>query len=302
MDAFRQIEAFVAVVQAGSYVKAAQRLDTSKAVLSRLVLELEARLSTRLLHRTTRRLSLTETGAAYYERCRQILDDLKEADAAASAATAQAAGRLRINAPLSFGNLHLAPLWGEFLKLHPRVELDITLTDRVVDLVEEGFDLAVRIAQAGRLPGSSLVARRLAGDRIVLCASPGYLRAAPPLARPDDLADHRVMAYSWWSGGDVWTFRDAQERSASVTVQPCLRTNSGDTCRAAALADQGVIFQPAFLVGPDLRAGRLVELLPGWQGPRLDLHALYPSRTHLPGKVRAMVDFLAGAFQQPGWQ
>ena len=302
MDALRQIEAFVAVVRAGSYVKGAERQETSKAVLSRQVLELETRLGTRLLNRTTRRLSLTETGAAYFERCVQILDDLREADAAAGATTATARGRLRINAPLTFGNLHLAPLWGEFLKLHPAVELDITLTDRVVDLVEEGFDLAVRIAPTGRLPSSSLVARTIADDRIVLCASPGYLRGAPALTHPADLAAHAVMAYAWWSGGDSWQFAGPDGAAADVTVRPRLRTNSGDTCRAAALADQGVIYQPAFLVGPDLRAGRLVELLSDWRGPTLDIHAVYPSRTHLSGKVRAMVDFLAQAFVQPGWR
>lgn len=302
MDALRQIEAFVAVVRAGSYVKAAERQETSKAVLSRQVLELEARLGTRLLNRTTRRLSLTETGAAYYERCVQILDDLREADAEAGATTATARGRLRINAPLTFGNLHLAPLWGEFLKLHPAVELDITLTDRVVDLVEEGFDLAVRIVPAGRLASSTLVARPIAADHIVLCASPAYLRRAPALAHPSDLAAHAVMAYAWWSGGDTWQFTGADGAFAEVTVRPRLRTNSGDTCRAAALADQGVIYQPAFLVGPDVRAGRLVELLPGWRGPALEIHAVYPSRTHLSGKVRAMVDFLAAAFDQPGWR
>lgn len=302
MDALRQIEAFVAVVRAGSYVKAAERQETSKAVLSRQVLELEARLGTRLLNRTTRRLSLTETGAAYYERCVQILDDLREADAEAGATTATARGRLRINAPLTFGNLHLAPLWGEFLKLHPAVELDITLTDRVVDLVEEGFDLAVRIVPAGRLASSTLVARPMAADHIVLCASPAYLRRAPALAHPSDLAAHAVMAYAWWSGGDTWQFTGADGAFAEVTVRPRLRTNSGDTCRAAALADQGVIYQPAFLVGPDVRAGRLVELLPGWRGPALEIHAVYPSRTHLSGKVRAMVDFLAAAFDQPGWR
>lgn len=302
MDALRQIEAFVAVVRAGSYVKAAERQDSSKAALSRQVLELEARLGTRLLNRTTRRLSLTETGAAYFERCVQLLDDLREADAEAGATTATARGRLRINAPLTFGNLHLAPLWGEFLKLHPAVELDITLTDRVVDLVEEGFDLAVRIVPAGRLASNSLVARRIATDRILLCASPGYLRSAPALAHPSNLAAHAVMAYAWWSGGDSWQFTGPDGATADVNVRPRLRTNSGDTCRAAALADQGVIYQPAFLVGPDVRAGRLVELLPGWRGPSLDIHAIYPSRTHLSGKVRAMVDFLAAAFDQPGWR
>lgn len=301
MDAFREIEAFVAVVQAGSYARAAERLDTSRAVLSRRVLDLETRLGTRLLQRTTRRLSLTETGSAYFERCRQILDDLREADAEAGATTAQPAGRLRINAPLTFGNLHLAPLWGEFLKLHPRVELDITLTDRVVDLVDEGYDLAVRITAGEQLPGGSLVARRLASDRMVLCASPAYLRGAPPLNHPRELVAHAVMAYAWWSGGDTWRFDGPNGDTAAVAVRPRLRTNSGDTCRAAALADQGVIWQPAFLVGADLQAGRLVALLPEWQGPRLGVHAVWPSRRHLPGKVRAMVDFLAAAFRLPGW-
>ncbi len=299
MDTLRQIEAFVAVVQAGSFVGGADRLGSSRAVVSRLVIELEARLGTRLLNRTTRRLSLTDAGSEYFERCRHILDDLQEANEAASASAATPRGRLRINAPLTFGNLHLAPLWGEFLKLHPQVELDITLTDRVVDLVDEAFDLAVRIA---RLQGSTLVSRRLASDRVVLCASPAYLHAAPPIRRIEDLADHSAIAYSWWSGGDVWTFEGPDGAPVSVTTHACLRANSGDTCRAAALADQGVIFQPAFLVGPDLQAGRLVEILPQFRGPALDIHAVYPGRRHVPGKVRAMVDFLVEAFRQPGWK
>ena len=228
MDQLRQIEAFAAVVQAGSFVKAAGRLGTSKAVVSRLVQELEAQLATRLLNRTTRRLSLTDSGSEYFERCRQILDDLAEANAVASAATTHPVGRLKINAPLSFGNLHLAPLWGEFLKLHPQVELDITLTDRVVDLVDEGFDLAVRIS---RLASATLVARQLSGARMMLCASPTYLRHAPAITALQDIAGHPVMAYSWWSGGDVWAF-DGPQGPASVTTRPCLRTNSGDTCRA----------------------------------------------------------------------
>lgn len=299
MDQLRQIEAFCAVVHNGNFVAAATRLGTSRAVVSRLVIELEGHLGTRLLHRTTRKVSLTDSGSAYYERARQILDDLAEANAAASATTARPTGRLRINAPVTFGNLHLAPLWGEFLKLHPQVELDITLADRMVDLVDEGYDLAVRI---GRPQSSSLVARGLATDRVVLCASPGYLALAPAIQRIEDIADHSVVAYSLWSGGDAWTFTAPDRRSVSVPVHPCLRANSGDTCRAAALADQGVIFQPAFLVAPDLAAGRLVEILPQYRGPVLDIQALYPSRQHVAGKVRAMVDFLVAAFRQPGWK
>ena len=278
------MQAFVAVVQAGSFVAAAERLDTSKAVVSRMVLELEARLGTRLLNRTTRRLSLTDAGNDYVERCRQVLEDVADANAAASQGASHISGRLKINAPLSFGNLHLAPLWGEFLKLHPLVELDITLTDRVVDLVEEGFDMAVRIAQQS---SSSLVSRTLAHDRMVLCASPHYLRQAAPIEALADLAQHSVMAYSWWSGGDEWRFEDAQGKPHSVVTRPRLRANSGDTCRAAALADQGVIYQPQFLVGEDLRAGRLVPVLPALHGPARCLRLGYTTWMPMAGPCKA---------------
>lgn len=298
MDMFRQLEAFHAVVQAGSFVGAAERLGISKAAVSRLVLELEARLHTRLLHRTTRRLSLTDTGADYAERSRHILEDLEQANAAASAGAVRVAGTLKINAPLTFGNLHLAPLWGEFLKLHPDVELDVTLTDRVVDLVEEGFDLAVRIT---RQPDSSLVSRQIATDHMLLCASPAYLARHAPIQKLQDLQAHSVMAYSWWSGGDQWVLRDAADAEQRVTTHARLRANSGDTCRAAALADQGVIYQPGFLVADDIRHGRLLQLLPQLRGAPIAIHAVYPTRKHLPGKVRAMVDFLVSAFQIPAW-
>ena len=297
MDQLRQIEAFVAVVQNGSFVAAAEKLGSSKAVLSRLVLELEAALDTRLLNRTTRRQSLTEAGTDYFERSRKILDDLAEANLAASAGTARPVGRLRINAPVSFGNLHLAPLWGGFLQQYPDVTLDITLSDRVVDLVEDGCDLAIRIA---RLPDSSLVSRQLASTRIVLCASPAWLQRQPPLTRIEDIAAHPVIAYNYWSGGDVWTFEGPQGK-VEVITQARLRSNSGDTCLAAALTGQGLILQPDFIVGPDLKAGRLVEVLPQYQAPVLAIHAVYPSRQHLSVKVRRMVDWLAAAFEVPGW-
>jgi DNA-binding transcriptional LysR family regulator len=297
MDLFRQMQAFVAVVQGGSFVKAADRLGTSKAVVSRLVLELEAQLATRLLNRTTRRQSLTEAGADYFERSRKILDDLTEANLAASAGTARPVGRLRINAPVSFGNLHLAPLWGGFLQQHPDVTLDITLSDRLADLVEDGFDLAIRIAH---LPDSSLISRPLASTRVVLCAAPAYLAQHAPLARIQDLAVHTVVAYSYWSGGDVWAF-EGPNGPVQVTTQARLRSNSGDTCLAAALAGQGLILQPDFIVGADLKHGRLVEVLPQYRAPLLAIHAVYPSRQHLSVKVRRMVDYLATAFEQPAW-
>jgi len=298
MDQLRQMQTFVAVVQAGSFVGAAERLNTSKALVSRMVLDLEAHLGTRLLNRTTRRLSLTDTGTDYVERCQQILEEVADADALASQGASHVSGRIKVNAPLTFGNLHLAPLWGEFLKLHPQVELDITLTDRVVDLVDEGFDMAVRIARQTR---STLVSRTLTHDRMVMCASPGYLRSASSIDGIEDVARHSVMAYSWWSGGDEWQFEDATGKQRSVLTHPRLRANSGDTCRAAALADQGIIYQPQFLVGEDLRTGRLQRVLPHLRGPDIAISVVYPSRKHLPGKVRAMVDFLVAAFQTPAW-
>lgn len=298
MDQFRQMEAFVAVVQGGSFVKAGERTGSSKAMVSRLVLELEARLGVRLLNRTTRRQSLTEAGVAYFERCQKILDELADANAAASANTIQPVGRLRINAPVSFGNLHLAPLWGPYLQQYPQVSLDVTLSDRMVDLVDEGYDLAIRIA---RLPDSSLVAQRLASTRLVLCASPGYLKRRPAIRQLEDITIHTVIAYSYWSGGDIWSFEGEGGR-IDVPTQPRLRTNSGDTCLAAALAGQGLILQPTFIVGPALKDGRLREVLPRFRAPTLDIQAVYPSRQHLSVKVRRMVEFLAAAFDNPAWE
>ena len=296
MDQFKEIESFVAVAQLGSFVKAADKLGLSKAMVSRYVSELEARLGVRLMQRTTRRLSLSDAGAEYLQRCVQILGELQDANAAVSATAVQAQGLLKITAPLTFGIRHLAPLWGEFLRVHPRMELEVNLNDRMVDLIEEGYDLAVRI---GQLSSSSLIARRMATTRLVLCASPRYLQQAQPITDLDDIARHDVIAYTYLASGEQWHFSGPQG-ARSVEVHPRLRSNSGDTCRAAALADQGIVFQPSFLVGEDLKAGRLVEILPQYAGPELDISVVYPSRQHLSHKVRAMVEFLSAAFAQAG--
>lgn len=296
MDQFKEIEAFVTVAQLGSFVKAADKLGLSKAMVSRQVSELEARLGVRLMQRTTRRLSLSEAGSEYLQRCVPILAELEEANAAVSATAVQAQGLLKVTAPLTFGIRHLAPLWGEFLRVHPRVALEVNLNDRVVDLIEEGYDLAVRIGQLGP---SSLIARRIASARLLLCASPRYLQRAAPIRALADLAQHDVISYSYLATGEQWRF-SGPGGAHSITVHPRLRSNSGDTCRAAALADQGLIFQPDFLVGDDLRAGRLVPVLPQYEGPTLDISVVYPSRHHLSHKVRAMVEFLAAAFAQAG--
>lgn len=292
------MESFVAVVEAGSFVAAAESLRVSKAAVSRNVIELETRLGARLLQRTTRRLSLTEAGRAYYARCRQILAELDEADSAVGMVTGHPVGRLRVNAPFSFGILHLGPLWGQFMERYPDVELEVSLSDRFVDVVEEGFDAVIRIS---RLQDSSLVYRRLATTRIIACASPQYLARRGTPERVADLAGHAVIAYSYASQGDVWKFV-TEHGEQEVATHARMRTNNGDICRAVALAHQGIVLQPDFLVGDDLAQGRLVAILPGARVPEIGIYVVYPSRKHLSVKVRALVDFLAAAFEKPAWQ
>jgi len=245
MDRFLEMQTLVAVVDAGSFVKAADSLGLSKAAVSRYVADLEARLGVRLLQRTTRRLSLTEAGQVFYTRSKELLAGVDEAEAELTSRSGAASGLLRINAPVTFGILHLAPLWGLFRSQYPDVALDLTLADRVVDLVEEGYDMAIRIAT---LPSSTLVSKRLASTRMLLCASPAYLAAHGTPLHPRELAGHAVIAYTYWAAKDEWHF-DGPEGTVSVTTRPCIHANNGDTCRAAALAHQGIILQPSFLVG-----------------------------------------------------
>ena len=222
---------------------------------------------------------------------------MAEAEAELSAHSGEAIGQLRVNVPVSFGLLHLAPLWPAFMQLHPKVILDVTLADRLVDLVDEGYDLAVRIA---RLQASSLVSRQLTSTRMILCASPQYLHQHGMPAHPSEIAQHAVMAYTLLSMGDQWAFEGPQG-SVSVKVTPRMRTNSGDTCVAAAVQHQGIVLQPSFLVGAHLASGALVEVLPLYRSIELGVYAVYPSRKHLTPKVRVLIDFLAEAFRMRGW-
>ncbi len=287
------MEVFVAVVEAGSFVGAAERLGLSTAAVSRQVRALETRLDTRLLHRTTRRLSLTEEGRQFQLGAQAALEVLREAEDEISASRGEARGRLRLNVPVSFGLLRLAPLWPDFMRLYPGVVLDITLSDRLVDLVEEGYDLAVRI---GRLSGSSLVARRLGGAGLKLCAAKAYLAERGWPSHPADLARHATISYSLFSAGTRWLF-DGPEGEVTVRIAPVLQSNSGDTCVAAAIAGLGIVLQPDFLVESPLAAGELIELLPDHTARSLDIHAVFPAREHLPRKTRAMVDFLVERLQ-----
>jgi DNA-binding transcriptional LysR family regulator len=289
MDRLRALEVFVEVVKRDGFARAAEALDTSPANVTRYISDLEAHLQTRLLNRSSRKMSLTSSGEALFERAKSILDDVAEAEAIVSSAALQPHGLLRINAPLSFGVLHLAPLWAKFMRLYPEVQLDVSLIDRVVDIVEEGYDMAVRISRTG---SASNVARKLATSRNVLCASPEYIQQRGMPQTPAELLQHDGIGYSYAANADEWPMLDAAGQQHTVKMPCAMHTNNGDTARAAALGGLGIIWQPTFLVGADLRAGRLQRVLPDYHMPDMDVLAVYPSRRHLSAKVRVMIDFL----------
>jgi DNA-binding transcriptional LysR family regulator len=294
MDKVQEMGSFVAVVEAGSFIGAADATGFTKAAISRHVADLERRLAVRLMHRTTRRLSLTDEGRVFYARAKEVLAAIAEAESEITVRSSEATGLLRITAPLTFGVLHLAPLWPRFIEANPKVSLDITLSDRVVDLVEEGYDFAVRIST---LPSSTLVSRQLGKTRMILCASPAYIAKHGAPATPSELAQHLVLAYSYWPD---WQFR-RDGVIHKVTVRSILRSNNGDTCRVAALAGQGITLQPDFIVGRDVCVGDLIELLPEYDVADIGIHAVYASRKHLSVKVRRLIDFLADALKDADW-
>jgi DNA-binding transcriptional LysR family regulator len=297
MDKYQEMRSFAAVVDAGSFVGAADALDTSKAAVSRHVADLERRLGARLLNRTTRKLSLTDDGQTFYHQCTEIIGAIDDAECELNSRSAEVSGLVRISAPVTFGILHLAPLWGTFLNQHPKVTLDVSLSDRTVDLVEDGFDLAIRVSRA---PQPNLIARKLASTRMILCASPQYLKRHGTPKRPQDLAEHDVISYSYWYTRDEWEF-DGPDGPVAVKTHPRLHANSGDTCRAAALQHQGIIFQPSFLVHGDIHSGELKEILPTYKSADLGVYAIYSSRRQLPLKLRNLIDFLVVAFTKPVW-
>jgi DNA-binding transcriptional LysR family regulator len=300
MDRLRAFEVFATVVTKGSFVKAADALDTSPANVTRYVNELEAHLSTRLLNRSSRKLSLTESGTALYERSRAILDDVAEAEAIASHGALNPRGKLRINAGVTFGIKHLSPLWPVFMKKYPEIDLDIDLIDRVVDMVEEGYDLTIRVSQTAS--PANLVAKKLATSRNLVCAAPAYLKEHGRPKTPQDLSRHACLGFSYAATGDEWHFTGKDGKAIRTRVTCAFHTNNGETLRAAALAGHGIIRPAAFLVGEDIRAGRLVRLLSDYEISDTDLLALYPSRRHVSAKVRVMLDFLGAAFKgTPPW-
>jgi len=298
MDRFQAIAAFTKVVETGSFARAADRLGISVSAVSRQVAELESHLDARLLNRTTRRLSLTESGRAFHERCVQLLSDLEEAEQSAHAGTVSPRGTLRVTCGVTFGERHLAPAIAELTARHPELHFHVELSDRVVDLVDEGFDAAVRIGQTG---SQNLVARKVGVTRLVCCAAPSYLERRGEPKKPEDLAQHNCLSYEYAPQRDVWPFRDRAGRDRSVRISGPLRANSGRFLAALAAQGLGITLEPDFIVGPDVREGRLVTLLRGFETPPGNIYVAYPSRRHLSGKVRAFAEFLAERFARAEW-
>jgi DNA-binding transcriptional LysR family regulator len=295
-DALEGLATFVAVVEQGGFAAAARSLGTTTSAVSKQVNRLEARLKTRLLQRTTRRLSLTEAGEALLSHARRALAEAAAGHEAVIQLGAEPRGLLRVTTPMSFGILHIAPAIAPFLAAYPEVRVEMVLEDRLQDLIAGGFDLAIRI---GELGGSgSVVARRLAAATGVLCASPAYIARRGMPQAPADLLAHDTLLYTYGAGGSDWTL-DGPAGPARISVTPRLLSNNSLALRAAALAGAGVLRVPAFVVGEDLAAGRLQRVLPDWRLPSLDVHAVYPGRSYLPLKARVFVDFLQARLGEP---
>ena len=294
MDSVAGMRIFTRVVETGSFSAAGRQLGSAPSSVSRQIGELEDDLGARLLHRTTRKLSLTEAGRLYYERASKILVDVDEAKLAVSQTGGAPSGILRLTVPASVGRLHIAPALAAFHERFPAVQVALSVTDRLIDLVAEGFDLAIRV---GTQRDSSLIARKIGAARRIVCASPSYLRAAGAPKVPADLANHGCLTFRAHAGSNVWRFR-GPGGAAQVRVSGSLFATDGEVLTAAAVAGLGLILVPEWLVGVELKRGGLREVLRQFEAvpQSTPLYAVYPHQRHLPPKVRAFVDFLAQRF------
>jgi len=298
MDRLRSMQIFVEVTRAAGFSAAATRLGLSRAQVSKSVMQLEQHLGTRLFNRTTRRISLTDVGNAYLERCIDILQEIEETEAVAAAQTREPRGRLTMSAPTSFGILHLQQALPAYLRQHPQVQVSLNLADRFIDVVDEGFDLVIRIAA---LEDSTLIARQLAPCQRLLCAAPAYLEQHGIPQVPQDLALHHCLVYSNELKPDSWRLQ-GPGGIESVRVNGPVCADNGDILRASAVAGLGITLLPTFIVGADLQAGRLQQVLADYRPPTISIYAVYPSRRYLSARVRSFVDFLAAYFgERPEW-
>lgn len=299
MDQLAALRALRKVVELGSFTAAAEALGLSHTAISRQVAQLETKLGSQLLNRTTRRFALTEAGKQYYEACKQILDALDAADRAVSEHQARPAGTLRINAPMAFGTLELAEWLPDFLALYPELNVDLVCNDRIVDLIEDGFDVALRLTR--ELPDSTLIVKRLATSEVLLVASPAYIARHGAPQTPQDLLSHNCMTYTQVLRPQDWSFTGQDGVEHTVAVRGTLQANTGIALRTAALRGLGIATTASFIVHADLKAGTLLKLLPDYALKPRELYALYPQNRHLSPKVRAFVDFAAEVYRERRW-
>ncbi|MBL6958396.1 MAG: LysR family transcriptional regulator [Rhodospirillales bacterium] len=298
MDTLSGMAVFAKVVESGSFTAAARELGVSKSSVSKQVSKLEDRLGARLLNRTTRRLNPTEAGTAFYQHAARIVTEAEAAEEAVMNLHTAPRGTLRVNAPMTFGTLHLAQALPAFLSGYPELSIDIDFNDRLVDLVEEGYDVAIRIA---KLPDSSLIARKLAPARLALCASQEFWSVHGLPQHPSDLAGYNCLLYTYVSGGNMLYFR-GPDGPISVPVKGRIRANNGEALAKAAVGGMGVYLGPTFIIGEQLKNGSLIAALEDYQLPDLSVYAVYPHSRHLSAKVRVFVDFMAAYFgPDPYW-
>ena len=299
MDQLTGMRVFLAIVDKGGFAPAADSLGMSKTMVSKHLAAIEDRLGVRLLNRTTRKIGLTEIGTEYFRRCQDILQLIDEADGHLLESAGHPRGLLRVNAPVNFSELHLAPSIGDYRRKYPDVELDLVVNDQVIDLIEEGFDVAVRV---GRLKDSSLIARRLAPARLVLAASPAYLERRGVPERPEDLVHHDCLLYAYSPERDDWQF-EGPNGPQRVRVKGPFSSNNGGILMRAAIDGQGVVVLPTFIAGEALKDGRLVEILASYKAQDRAIYAVFPANRHLSPKVRSFVDFLVNRFGgRPYWE
>ncbi len=299
MNKLEEYQAFIAVVETGSFTAAAERLGIAKSAVSRRVAALEERLGVQLLRRTTRVLNLTDSGKSFYEHGSRLLADVDEAEAAIRQQHGELSGRLRVALPLSFGVRHMCGPIATFSKRHPRVRFDLDLNDRRVDLIEDDIDVALRI---GRLSDSSLIARRLFDVHGVVCASPNYLRSHDTPKTPQDLKDHDCLVYSNIAEPTLWSCEDRDGNREEVHIEPALLAGSGDFLANAAAHGLGIVLQPTFIAAEAIRRGNLIPVLTDYRWPVSTAYAVYPPTRHLSFRVRAFIDFLADKFSGiPPW-
>jgi len=298
MDKLASIRAFTKVVAHGSFAEAARELRLSRSVVSKYVIELETELGVQLLNRTTRSASPTDDGRAYYERCLAILADLEEAELAVTRSQAEPRGLLRVNAPMSFGTLHLGRCMADFMERYPDLQIQLILSDQLVDPVQEGFDVTLRIAD---LPSSNLIARKIVPARRVICAATAYLERRGTPQTPADLRAHDCLSYGHLATGNQWKLT-GPDGDHWIPVPWRLCTNNAEILRDAAVKGNGIALLPTFIAGADLQQGTLRSILTEYRAPELSLYAIYPPNRHLAVKVRAFIDFLVERFgERPYW-